>query len=131
MRKARENKGKRLRNAGGSAVEREGEWHWEGQGKTMERNGKVKGKTREKAGGRADKAQKERQGPDPARKSLRSGSLVLPPLGGVSEKREERQGEQLEKRQGPDPARKSLRSWDHYGITLEPLWDHFGTTLGI
>ena len=35
MRKARENKGKRLRNAGGSAVEREGEWHWEGQGKTM------------------------------------------------------------------------------------------------
>ena len=50
----------------GTARERQ----WKGMGKSRARQGK-------RQWGRADKAQKERQGPDPAGKGLRSGSPVL------------------------------------------------------
>ena len=43
----------------------------------MEKQGKAMGKARESKGGTANKANKEKQGPDPARKSLRSGSPLL------------------------------------------------------
>ena len=80
-----------------------------GKGTTMERNGKVKGKAGEKAGGKGRQGTERNARARSGRKRLAIRLSGAPPPGGVSEKREERQWEQLEKRQGPDPAREKAR----------------------
>ena len=92
---------------------------WNGMGKSRARQGK-------RQGGRADKAQKERQGPDLARKSQRGGSPVLLHPVAFRKTGKRGNGEQLEKRQGPDPARKSLRS----GSAEEWQWQRHGKGSG-
>ena len=97
-----------------------------GKGTTMERNGKVKGKAGEKAGGKGRQGTERKARARSGQKKPAGRLSGAPPPGGVSENREERQGEQLEKRQGPDPARKSLRS----GSAEEWQWQRHGKGSG-
>ena len=94
-----------------------------GKGKTMERNGKVKGKTGEKAGGRGRQGTERKARARSGQKKPAGKLSGTPPTGGVSEKREERQGEQLEKRQGPDPARKKLTIRLCRGVAVATAWE--------
>ena len=102
------------------------EKQWKGMGKSRARQGK-------RQGGGADKAQKERQGPDPARKSQRGGSPVL--LHPVAFRKNGRRGKGNSSRKGKgqtrpekayDPALPRSGSGNGMGKGVEKQWKGVG-----
>ena len=102
------------------------ETQWKGVGKSRARQGK-------RQGGRADKAQKERRGPDPARKSQRGGSPVL--LHPLAFRKTGKRGKGNSSRKGKgqtrpekayDPALPRSGSGNGMGKAVEKQWKGMG-----